>query len=172
MKSTVISHLDERTAKELEERIPTLRIAREQVAGIHHILRSLSVFADAEEALRWCMSDLDSAIADISEKLEAWNDERRPIPYHDRDRIVLASSSGSYPWDVWERRAIAEGVSKELAGLGRSLMREAYQHNWDENKCTNAGWNDRGELMIQCALHDAENARRVWHRMLTCDAMT
>lgn len=166
MTSTIPSCLDERTVQELEAKIPTLRIAREQVAGVHQLVCSLNVLADSEEALRWCISDLESTIADFEEKLETWNEERRPIPYHDRDRVVLTSSTGNYPWDVWERRAIAEGVSKELAALGRSLMREAYQHNWDEAKCGEAGWNDRGEKMIQIALATPSMTTFRWRFML------
>jgi hypothetical protein len=166
MKSTIPSYLDERTAKELEARIPTLQHAQEQVAGVQNILQSLSGFAETEEALRWCLSDLESAIADIEEKLEAWNEERRPIPNHDRDRIVLASFSGNYPWDVWERRAMTEGVAKELAALGRSLMREAYQHSWDEEKCNEAGWNDRGEAMVKFALQTPSAATFRWRQIL------
>lgn len=51
MKSTILSPLDEHTAKELEARLSTLREAREQIAGVHQILRSLSEFGNTEEAL-------------------------------------------------------------------------------------------------------------------------
>ena len=37
---------------------------------------------------------------------------------------------GSYPWDFWEQRALARGVPRDLAGLGRAVMREADQHGW------------------------------------------
>lgn len=57
------------------------------------------------------------------------------------------------------------GVSKELAALGRSLMREAYQHNWDEHLCTEAGWNDRGEKMIQLARQTPQKAEKRWRQM-------
>jgi len=35
-----------------------------------------------------------------------------------------------YEWDYWELEALEQGLDKELATLGRSVMREAYQHNW------------------------------------------
>ena len=46
------------------------------------------------------------------------------------DERVLGCTFGHYPWDDWERAALAAGVPKELAGLGRLTMREAYQHGW------------------------------------------
>jgi len=36
-----------------------------------------------------------------------------------------------FEWDLWELEALEEGLDKDLATLGRSVMREAYQHSWD-----------------------------------------
>ena len=44
------------------------------------------------------------------------------------DERVCRCTFGNYPWDDWERAALAAGVPKDLAGLGRLTMREAYQH--------------------------------------------
>lgn len=35
-----------------------------------------------------------------------------------------------YGWDAWELYALHEGVSPELASLGRSVMREWHSHSW------------------------------------------
>ena len=39
---------------------------------------------------------------------------------------------GHYPWDEWERAAKARGVERTLAELGRSVIRDASQHNWSK----------------------------------------
>ena len=35
----------------------------------------------------------------------------------DVDRLVMACSFGGYPWDEWEKRALARGVGDSLARL-------------------------------------------------------
>ena len=55
------------------------------------------------------------------------------------DKRVLSCSVGHYPWDDWERTRWRRACSKELAGLGRLTVREAYQH----------GWNDRLEIPLR-----------------------
>jgi hypothetical protein len=76
---------------------------------------------------------------------------------------------GRYPWDDWERAALAAGVPKELAGLGRLTMREAYQHNWDEELKSWCGWRDGGRRMIRLALRSPKKARQRWQRWLDTD---
>jgi hypothetical protein len=44
---------------------------------------------------------------------------------------VCACSFGHYPWDDWERFALARRLDAETAGLGRLLIREAYNHGWE-----------------------------------------
>ena len=61
-------------------------------------------------------------------------------------------TSGQYPWDFWEKRALARGVPGELASLGRAVMREAYQHQWESLLRALCGWEDEGEAMIELAL--------------------
>ena len=51
---------------------------------------------------------------------------RRPLDIFENLNCVY----GQYPWDDWERDALAAGVPKDLAGLGRLTVREAYQHAW------------------------------------------
>jgi hypothetical protein len=35
-----------------------------------------------------------------------------------------------WEWDIWEREAIERGMNKEMACLGRAVIREAGQHSW------------------------------------------
>ncbi|MET0013040.1 MAG: hypothetical protein ABW088_05245 [Sedimenticola sp.] len=76
---------------------------------------------------------------------------------------------GDYPWDRWERLAEAAGVSKELANLGRSLMREANQHQWSRELKVVAGWVDGGEEMIKSALSRPEETKLYWAYLMDTD---
>lgn len=38
--------------------------------------------------------------------------------------------AGHYPWEHWERAALARGMERTLAALGREVIRDADQHNW------------------------------------------
>ena len=64
------------------------------------------------------------------------------------DERVLDCAFGHYPWDDWERAALAAGVPKDLAGLGRLTIREAYQHQWDDRLKSLCGWRDEGRRMF------------------------
>jgi hypothetical protein len=77
-----------------------------------------------------------------------------------------ACAYGHYPWDGWERWALASGLEAGLAGLGRLLIREAYQHGWEgwlQNLC---GWGDDGQSLLAFALRAPEKARWCWSRLL------
>jgi hypothetical protein len=63
--------------------------------------------------------------------------------------LLSFCAPGCWPWDDWERMALAAGLSRELASLGRSLMREADQHCWCERLRRECGWNDDGKAMLQ-----------------------
>jgi len=76
---------------------------------------------------------------------------------------------GQYPWDFWEKRALARGLSKELASLGRAVMREAYQHQWETLLQKLCGWEDEGEAMLALALAAPDRARFVWEKLLETD---
>lgn len=85
------------------------------------------------------------------------------------DPYVTQCTFGNYPWDDWEKDALAAGVPKDLTGLGRLLVREAYQHDWDDRLKSLCGWYDQGKRMIQFALRSPEKARRRWNRLLETD---
>ena len=76
---------------------------------------------------------------------------------------------GQYPWDFWEKRAVARGVPSDLANLGRAVMREADQHLWEPLLQALCGWEDEGEGMIELALMAPKHARFVWQKLLDTD---
>ena len=76
---------------------------------------------------------------------------------------------GQYPWDFWERRALARGVPQQLAGLGRAVMREADQHMWEPRLRALCGWEDEGEAMIELALAGPGRAFVTWQTLLDTD---
>lgn len=76
---------------------------------------------------------------------------------------------GQYPWDFWEKRALACEVPRELAALGRAVMREAHQHAWESLLQKLCGWEDEGEAMIALALAAPERARFFWEKLLETD---
>lgn len=82
---------------------------------------------------------------------------------------VLQCGYGHYPWDDWEKRAQAKGVPPELAALGRAVMREAFQHDWEKRLKIWCGWGDRGRCMIVLALRSPDVARQRWQRLLDTD---
>ena len=73
------------------------------------------------------------------------------------------------PWDDWERWAIAQGLGRDLAALGRLAVREAYQHQWEDRLKSLCGWRDDGRRMLKLALRSPERARKRWTRLLETD---
>jgi hypothetical protein len=65
--------------------------------------------------------------------------------------------------------ALEDGVDEDLAGLGRSLIREADQHNWDERLRNECGWADDGQAMLELALKKPEEARKRWQHLMETD---
>lgn len=86
-----------------------------------------------------------------------------------REREVLGCTPGAYPWDHWERYAIDQGLDRKLASLGRAVIREAYQHSWDEHLKSLCGWNDDGQRMLEVALRRPAIAKARWTRLLDSD---
>lgn len=99
-----------------------------------------------------------------------------PAPIREEYRKSLSVLStqgfctyGQYPWDDWQRMALARGVPEELATLGRAVMREAHQHAWGERLRSLCGWKDEGRRMIALALRSPETARLRWGWLLESD---
>ena len=76
-----------------------------------------------------------------------------------------------YPWDEWKAWAIANGAPEELAGIGRAVIREAYQHDWDDRLKALCGWRDDGQAMLTAALKSPDEARRSWKKLLATDGL-
>jgi hypothetical protein len=84
---------------------------------------------------------------------------------------VLRCSYGHYPWDDWHRWAIAQGLNEDLAGLGRLLVREAYQHGWEPWLQSLCGWSDDGQALLALALRTPKAARRQWDILMRTDGL-
>lgn len=93
-----------------------------------------------------------------------------PKPKLDPSLVAIgACTFGHYPWDDWERWAIARGLDRDLAGLARSVIREAFNHAWPEPLLSLCGWRDDGQALLAFALSDPEAARRQWEILLRTD---
>jgi len=78
---------------------------------------------------------------------------------------------GAWPWDDWERMALAARLSPELAALGRSLMREADQHCWCERLRAECGWNDAGKAMLKRLLAQPRRTAARLHWLYATDGL-
>ncbi len=76
-----------------------------------------------------------------------------------------------FPWNDWQRWAVASGLAPDVAGLGGLVIREAYNHGWPERLCALAGWRDDGHAMLAFALKSPEVARRQWGILLRTDGL-
>jgi hypothetical protein len=94
---------------------------------------------------------------------------RRPLDMFDSE--VVQCTFGHYPWDDWERDALAAGVPKELASLGRLTVREAFNHGWNDPLKSLCGWYDQGRRMIKLALRSPKTAEKRWNRLLETDGL-
>lgn len=92
-----------------------------------------------------------------------------------RDRVVTAACFngviGDYPWDRWEVAALEAGVSKPLASLGRSVFREAFQHDWANELKVECGWLDGGAEMILYAIAVPGEIEERWRELIESDGV-
>lgn len=86
-----------------------------------------------------------------------------------RDDEVIGCVYGAYPWDGWQHWAFANSVSLKLATLGRAVIREAWQHGWDEELRAECGWRDDGRAMLALALSNPAFAEKRWTWLLDTD---
>lgn len=87
------------------------------------------------------------------------------------DTCILTCTFGHYPWDDWNRAALVGGLHHELAALGRSLMREAYQHDWCERLKVECGWGDKGRAMLRRALRHPQRTAARWQWLYATDGL-
>ena len=97
--------------------------------------------------------------------------ETSPPPKLNLQFDVCACSFGHYPWDDWERFALARGLDADIAGLGRLLVREAYNHGWEGWLQSLCGWNDDGQALLAFALRAPKSARRQWDILMRTDGL-
>ncbi len=76
-----------------------------------------------------------------------------------------------YPWDDWERWALAQRLDRDLAALARLTIREAYQHQWSDRLKSLCGWRDDGGRMLRLALRSPKTAEKRWQHLLDTDGL-
>ncbi len=90
-----------------------------------------------------------------------------------RDTVLTApcfgGTAGDYPWDRWEKSAVQAGLDADLANLGRSVFREAFQHDWPDEQKVECGWLDGGQTMIFQALAYPEETAARWRYLYRAD---
>lgn len=82
---------------------------------------------------------------------------------------VFGGTAGDYPWDRFHKCALQAGVPDDLANLGRSVFREAFQHDWPDEAKVECGWLDGGATMIFQALALPEEAAARWNYLYSAD---
>ena len=87
------------------------------------------------------------------------------------DARLLSCSAGAYPWDDWGRLAHTSGLAADLANLGRSVMREAYNHAWCERLRAECGWNDEGRAMLRRVLAQPRRTAARWQWLMATDGL-
>ena len=96
-----------------------------------------------------------------------------PTPDAFLDNRITGCLPGAYPWDDWQREALASGLDPQLAALGRAVMREAYQHDWCDRLKYECGIDikDTAAGMIACAKDHPHLAEARWQWLLATDGL-
>lgn len=102
-----------------------------------------------------------------------WMTEGEARLVKEREDRLLAATPDHYPWDDWQRDAVAAGVAPELAALGRSVIREAHQHSWCDSLKYECGVtsDDCAQGMILEAKDQPEFCHIRWGWLLTTDGL-
>lgn len=95
------------------------------------------------------------------------------LPGTDPDNLINGCLPGAFPWDGWQRQALASGLDAQLAALGRSVMREAYQHDWCDRLKYECGIDnaDTAAGMISCAKDQPHLVEARWQWLLATDGL-
>jgi hypothetical protein len=121
-----------------------------------HVYATLECALDALDFFR---HQLDSG-------LERLRRECPRVPRHEELDRLRPDAQGRYAWDRWQVQAIEAGLDPDLAGLGRAVMREAVQHDWNAHLKAECGWLDAGQAMLARALADGPAASERWDYLL------
>ena len=108
---------------------------------------------------RWLDEEIERLDRDCGEPMPDGLDPLRP------------DSEGQYVWDRWQAQALEAGLSQDLAGLGRAVMREAVHHAWTVELKASCGWRDNGQAMRAWALRDGAAAAQRWRHLLETDGL-
>ncbi len=85
-------------------------------------------------------------------------------------RNAFGHEVGQYPWDQWERWAIAQGLDRDVAAQARLLIREAVNHAWDQRLVSFCGWgSDDGRALLRHALRSPKQALGQWDILMRTD---
>lgn len=89
------------------------------------------------------------------------------------DNRIAGCLPGAYPWDDWQHEALAAQVFPELAALGRSVMREVYQHGWCDALKYECGIDnpETGAAMIASAKEQPDLTASRWQWLLVTDGL-
>lgn len=82
---------------------------------------------------------------------------------------VFGGTPGDFPWDRWQSCALQAGVPEDLASLGRSVFREAFQHDWPDDAKVECGWLDGGLTMIFQVLAFPDETAARWRYLYSAD---
>jgi hypothetical protein len=72
-----------------------------------------------------------------------------------------------FEWEWWEQEALERGLDKDLAALGRAVLREALQHNWSPQLrvlCC-------AEVLDELLVNAPRQARRLYAVLLETDGL-
>lgn len=82
---------------------------------------------------------------------------------------IIGRAYGDYPWDHFEKAALAAGVPEQMASLLREVMREAYNHDWSERLRVECGLRDAGATLIARAKQEPEQLQERLQWLLETD---
>jgi len=85
--------------------------------------------------------------------------------------VVCACSFGHYPWDDWERWALAQGLDPRMASQARLLIRESFNHDWPEKLRALCGWRDDGQALFKLARRAPKKALGQWDILMRTDGL-
>jgi len=85
--------------------------------------------------------------------------------------VVCACSFGQYPWDDWERWALAQGLAPSVAGQARLLIREWFNHSWAGELRAVCGWSDDGHALFKQARRAPKKALAQWNILMRTDGL-
>ena len=151
--------------------MPVLRDYLEHGDPEQHELRYGSISTLLEIIRKLNLSFTKHSGVTPGNELPAWFPELEQQVRQFRERALEMALHGatteSYAWDYWKTKALAAGVTGDLAALGRAVMREHYQHGWssyDDEVSVRSG-----DEMLRLALSEPARSAARWQWLLDTD---